>query len=422
MKQNLVITILSDSPFITTGYSDQCKKLVNYLTDKGHEVHWLANGHMGKTIEYARLDDGTEVKAKVYGRIQHQYFGDMLSSHLKKTNSDIFLVVLDTFMLHGDPKNPRNGWFLNIDTAPAKTIFWYPSDGGGGMPIGCDLILKKMDLAVAYSKFAQQQVKDYYGLETPYIPLGTEKKRFFKMSDIERHKLKQKYGLQGKFIVGSVFRNQPRKFPDRLIKTFKEVAKKIPNAVLFLHTDPNDPAAPFSMSSLIRRLGLENRVVFSGMNAMNSFDWTQMNEVYNLMDVFFLATSGEGWGIPFVEAMSAEVPVVATLYTTTQEIIVDHKAGFGAKLAGTENINMFGMKQNEYDEEVMNGTLSGTWEVERGFCDIKDAAEKIIDLYNRPELREEMGKNGRKAVEEEYDQDIVNKKWEETFLNLCKSG
>jgi len=54
--------------------------------------------------------------------------------------------------------------------------------------------------------------------------------------------------------------------------------------------------------------------------------------------VSFLSTSGEGWGIPLVEAMSCKVPVVATNYTTIQEIVVDNKAGFGVKLAGVEEM------------------------------------------------------------------------------------
>ena len=415
----MVITILSDSPFITTGYSDQAKKLTNYLIECGHEVHWLANGHIGKTIDYAKMEDGTEIKCKVYGRLNHQYFADMISDHLKKTNSDIFFIILDTFMLHGDPNNPNNGWFLKIDHSPAKAIFWYPSDGGGGMPKGCDLILKKCDLSIAYSKFAQKQVKDYYNLDTEYIPLGTEPERFYRLPDEQRNAIRVKWNLADKFVVGVVARNQPRKFLDRTIKAFRFLADKVPNAVLLLHTDPNDQAAPWKMSSLIKRYNLENRVLFTGMNAMNSFDWNQMNEVYNAMDCFFLSTSGEGWGIPLVEAMSCKVPVVATNYTTIQEIVVDNKSGFGVKLAGVEEMNQFEKGTKEYDIESSNGTLTGSWEVERGFCDVQDAAEKMAYIANNPEKAKEMGENGRKAVIEKYNQKIVNKQWEETMLKAC---
>ena len=32
------IAILSDSPFICTGYSDQAKNLANKLTEEGHDI------------------------------------------------------------------------------------------------------------------------------------------------------------------------------------------------------------------------------------------------------------------------------------------------------------------------------------------------------------------------------------------------
>jgi len=393
--------------------------LANYFIDQGHEVHWLANGHIGKTISYSKLDDGTEIKAKIYGRLNHQYFADLIPTHLKKTKSDIFLIVLDTFMLHGNPSNPSAGWFLNTDTAPSNVVFWYPSDGGGGMPVGCDLILKRCN-SIAYSKFAQKQVKDYYNLDTKYIPLGTDTNLFIPYDEQKRQILKAQWGLTDKYVVGCVARNQPRKFLDREIKAFKLVADKIPNAVLFLHTDPNDMAQPFSLLKLIQRYNLENRVRFSGMNAMNSFGKKQMVDVYNLMDVFFLSTSGEGWGIPFVEAMSCGIPVVATDYTTTDEIVTKNKAGYAAKLAGTEKTDMFKVNMKDYDISVSNGTLTGSWEVERGFCDINDAANKIIKLAD-PVLRKELGQNGRNAAVKKYDMyKVTAPKFMKLFEELTK--
>ena len=61
------------------------------------------------------------------------------------------------------------------------------------------------------------------------------------------------------------------------------------------------------------------------------------------------------------------------------------------------------MDSKEYDNLVANGTMTGGWEVERGIMDIDDAAQKIIHLYQNPEMRLQMGKNGRKAVLEKYD-------------------
>ena len=404
------IAILSDSPMIPTGYRNQALQLAHYLQSQGHEIHYLANAYMGMTLNNATLFDGTQCNFKMYGEMSHSYFRNTMTEILRKNMIDRFIILLDTFMLYGN-----DGWFLGIDTAPAKTFFWFPSDGGGGLPLGCANILKKINTPVAMSEFGQKQVKDYHKLDVPFIPHGLPTGKFFKMDTNKTLELKNKYGLRDKFVIGVVARNQPRKFLDRTIKTMALVSKMIPNAVLFLHLDPDDPAqGQWKIGSLIKKFNLENRVIFSGMKAHEGIPGDQMNEIYNVMDCFLLTTSGEGFGIPIIEAMACEVPVVATDYTTTPELVINNNAGLGIKLAGTETINMFENLSQDYDNKVMNGTITGSWEVERGICDIPDAANKILYLFNNPDKRIEMGKNGRKAVIAKYDfKNVVGPKWME---------
>jgi len=413
----MIITILSDSPFIPTGYRNQALQLVQYLVKKGHEVHYLANAYNGMTLNNAELHDGTKCNFKIYGEMIHSYFRNSMSHIIKKTKSDIFIILLDTFMMYGS-----DAWFLKIDTSPARTFFWFPTDGGGGLPMGCAQILQKIENPVAMSRFGQKQVKDYHNLSVAHIPHGLDTKLFFKLPDEKIIELKKKYKLEDKFVIGVVARNQPRKHLDRTLKAMRIIAKRIPEAVLFMHLDPNDPAQPlWKMYSLIQKFGLENRVVFSGMTANQGFGNDQMNEVYNVMDCFFLSTSGEGFGIPIIEAMACEVPVVATDYTSTPELVIDNKAGFGIKLAGVETIDLFSVDSKEYDLRTQNGCITGSWEVERGICDVNDAADKIEILYKRPDIRIEQGKNGRKAVEEKYDFNIcVAPAFEKMFKESIK--
>jgi glycosyltransferase involved in cell wall biosynthesis len=413
--KKLVITILSDAPFLPTGYSNQSKQLADYLVKKGHDVHYLANAYNGNTLVQAKLIDGTEFNYKIYGEMVHSYFMNTLSQHLKETKTDILFILLDTFMLY-----PH---LLNVDLSPAKSVFFFPSDGGGGMPKNCDNILRKVDKAIAMAKFGQKQVKDYYNMDVQHIPHGLNIERFNRLNDDDRAKLRLKWGLNDKFVVGVVARNQPRKMLDRTFKAMHFIKDKIPNAILFLHLDPNDPAGQmFNMGSMIQRYGLENRVAFSGMQAHKGFDWDKMNEVYNLMDCFLLTTSGEGFGIPIIEAMACEVPVIATDYTTTPELVKENNAGLGIKLAGCEEITwqeFFGTDSKYYDNKMVNGTLTGSWEVERGLCDCKDAADKVEFIYKNPELAKQMGKNGRKAVLEKYDFKLVAEQFDKLFQELA---
>jgi glycosyltransferase involved in cell wall biosynthesis len=404
-----IITVLSDAPFIPTGYRNQAIQLIQHLENDGHEIHYLANAYIGATMNGIELTDGTKIKAKIYGSAYGQdYFRNQLSQHLKETKSDILIILLDTFMLYP--------WLLELDLSPAKTYFWFPSDGGGGMPKGCENILKKVDCPVAMSKFGQKQVFDYYQIKADYIPHGIDKKRFFRLPDKERNELRARWGFNDKFVIGVVARNQPRKFLDRTFKIMRIIKEKIPHAVLFLHLDPNDAAQSFNMASVIQKYGLENRVIFSGMQAHKGFDWNKMNEIYNLMDVFLLTTSGEGFGIPIIEAMSCEVPVLMTDYTTCQELVKDNQSGIGIDLSGVETINWNDINLQEADIKSINGTIMGSWEVERGCCSITDGAEKIIKLYLNQNTIKELGKNGRIAVEREYDFGKVYEKWKKTLF------
>jgi glycosyltransferase involved in cell wall biosynthesis len=284
------------------------------------------------------------------------------------------------------------------------------------MPKGCEQVLKKVDCPVAMAKFGQKQVKDYYGIDSTHIPHGINTDIFKPLSN--REELKAKWGLTDKFVIGVVARNQPRKNLDRTIKAMAILRDKIPNAVMLLHLDPNDPAQQmFNIPSLIQRYGLENRIIFTGMKAHKGLSQAQLNEVYNVMDVFLLTTSGEGFGIPIIEAMSAEIPVLATDYTTTQELVKDTHAGLGINLSGCPEINWWEGNMKDLDLFAVDATITGSWEVERGFCSIKDCATKLEALYNSPEERKTMGKNGRRAVLESYDFKKVGKQWSDLICS-----
>lgn len=406
---------LTDNPYSTTGFSTVSLNVLNGLDTKGWDCYMQAHNFIGRSPKGNKLDDGTPMNFKMFGNGQQPYSQELLMPRIRELKADVFGVLLDTFMVWP--------WFMNLDFAPSKSLFYFPSDGGGGMPRDCHNVLRKVDMPVAMSKFAQKQVKDYYNIDVEYIPHAVDEKLFFPLKNKEE--IKAKFGMQGKFVVGCVARNQGRKMLDRLFKAFKKFAVQVPNAVLLMHSDPNDVAQVFSMQHLITRLNLQNRVVFTGMNFFNSFNYSQMNEVFNAMDIYAMGTSGEGFGVPIVESMACEVPVICTDFTTTPELVVNHNAGLGVKLLGEGSIRMSellnkGMNMKKIDELMESGTITGSWDVERGLWDDDDAAKQMMRLYKDANLRKEMGKNGRIAVLEEYTWDKVVDKFDKVMEGMIK--
>lgn len=396
------ILMLSDSIFTNTGYSTITRNILNGLSDD-YECHALCHNYVGQSLPPGiRFKDGYTCNFWIHGTGREPYCKDVMIPLIQELQPDYFIILLDTFMLYP--------WLLDMNFAPAKTSFYFPSDGGGGLPQGCEAIISHLTRCVAMSKFAQWQAKTVHGLDTDYIPHAVDTINYRPLTPAERLKARQEMTvlsingapvkglLQNKFVVGVVARNQGRKALDATVKAFAKFCKDKPDAILYMHTDIYDAAAIFDMRYLIQRLGIQNRVVFSPMRFFKNYEYKEMNNVYNVMDIFYLSTTGEGFGIPTIEAMACEVPVVATDYTSTQELINDDlKAGLPVKIAAE---------------------ITGSWCVERAIIDTDAAAACLDTLYHDNELRKRLGKNGRQKVLRDYDWQGVLGLWRQFLQKL----
>ncbi len=430
---------LSDSPLTCTGYATVTKDLMNILNSKPfYDCSIIGHNYMGQTLlPPVKFEDNSTLDFTLFGAGRQQYAQDIIEHKIRETKADVFWTLLDSFMLFP--------WIMQKNFAPAKSIMYFPTDGGGTLPANnenynCTDVLKKYDVQVAMSEFGQAQCKDVHGLKVEHIPHAVHTDIYFPMTPSDREKLKRDFviyncdgqlikgGLAGKFVIGSVFRNQGRKMADKMIKTLRVLKDNGEKDWVFLaHCDPDDGAAVNDLRCLAGLLGVKHKVFFTGTRYYKGFPISQMNHVYNVMDVFFLSTSGEGFGIPTLEAASAGVPSVVTDYTTTPELLVKNgKCGEPVRLVGTETMSMTemwldkGMTMKQIDNKLMNGTLSGTWCVERGLMDINHAAECITKLKHSPELRQTYATNGRNKALNKYNWKIVGEQWNKLIWELIK--
>jgi mannosylfructose-phosphate synthase len=158
-------------------------------------------------------------------------------------------------------------------------------------------------------------VKDY-GVpsdQVHMIPPGYDDNRFFPVSSASRESVRQRLGFSGRVIlaIGRLARN---KGYDLLIDAFSLVATRIDNAMLHLAVGGNElsPKEKTLLSELkaqVSRLGLTDRVVFSGYVADSD-----LADYYRAADEFVLSSRYEPFGMTAIEAMACGTPTVVTTH------------------------------------------------------------------------------------------------------------
>lgn len=154
------------------------------------------------------------------------------------------------------------------------------------------------------------------------IPNAIDLEKFAFNPD-KRKSLRQKLGLEEKFVLGHIGRFAYQKNHSFLIDVFAEVVRVKPEARLMLI---GDGELRKTIEEKVVNLGLQNKVLFLGNR-------NDVADLYNAMDIFLLPSHYEGLPVVGVEAQanglkclfSDKVTYESTLISTTEFIILDFK-------------------------------------------------------------------------------------------------
>ena len=130
---------------------------------------------------------------------------------------------------------------------------------------------------------------------------------------------------------------------------------------------------------------------------------TEIAEYIQMSDIAISATSGEGFGLLNIEAPACQVPVIATGFTTTQELLVDEYEGIGPRGISVP-----------YDAVVTH-----SFNTSHAYVNIPKFVEAITFLEQNPSVREGMGKNGRKFVTKFTNWELLVEQWKEVIKDIC---
>lgn len=195
-----------------------------------------------------------------------------------------------------------------------------------------------------------------------------------------RDAVRAEFGLPSETrIVGMVARVAAQKDYETLAKAAARIAPAHPdlrfmivgdNALEAVHRDHYE-----KVMSLLTRLGVESRFVFTGFRA-------DVSRMIAAFDVFVLSTYFEGFPLVILEALAHQKPVVATAVDGIPEIIVNDETGL---LTQPRNDHALAA---QIDVVLRSAELAqrlgtaGRESVERNFSSERYAAN-VLNLYDR---------------------------------------
>jgi glycosyltransferase involved in cell wall biosynthesis len=298
------INWFSNAPYASTGYGNQTKNFVPRLAALGHEMSITSfYGLQGARINWQGIP--------VFPVGKHPYGQDVMSAHAEFAGAQVIISLLDIWVCR--PDDIRLPWFP-----------WFPIDHEP-IPANVAAVASRATKPITMSKFGHRMAQNA-GIESFYVPHGVETNVF---KPIDRAEARGRMGLPADaFIVGMVAANKgnpPRKAFYEQITAFAALKKRHPDALLYLHTDDGTRGGEtVNLVQFCERLGLKpvTDVLFVDQyaNALGLPD-AYMVDLYNSLDVMMLASLGEGFGIPLVEAQACGCPVITGEWTAMGELV-----------------------------------------------------------------------------------------------------
>jgi len=213
--------------------------------------------------------------------------------------------------------------------------------------------------------------------ESPHIhvlPSGIDVNRFSKKN---RDKAKKKLKFKNSDIVLlTVARLSYEKNVDFIIEVFSKLARINENVRLII---VGGGPQKLKLQSLAKSLGVKDKINFTGKAPYSKLHW-----YYGASDLFLYASSIDAQGLVLCEAMASGLPILST-----------------NQAVGPKNLI-----KNNYIGYLIKP-------------DPDAFSQKVIDLIEDKEKRQEFSRNARKEAKK-YDRGILAKKLEKIYLELVK--
>jgi len=401
-----------------TGFGKHKKNLLSYLYNTGkYDIIELSNGYTWESEQlkfvpwesYGTLPSDPEIHKEIAIDERRKnaagYGAEMIDHAVKELKPDIYLGIEDVWAFNGFIEKE---WWNKIHCIVHTTL--------DSLPILPDAVnaADKIKNYFVWASFAEKAMHKLGHTHVKTVHGTLDASSFNRLADEDRLKLRNRFKLSDEYIIGFVFRNQLRKSVPNLLDGFKlfQENNKQAKAKLLLHTSWNEG---WDIVKLLKEKEIDPKNILTtyvckNCNAynvksfsshvvncdfcrtQNSCETTnvktgvneqQLNEIYNLMDVYCHPFTSGGQEIPIQEAKLTELITLVTNYSCGEDCSTEASGGFPLEWAeyrepGTQFIkastlptSIFSQLQHVYSLSLETKKLLG-----------KAARQFVIDNYS----------------------------------------
>jgi glycosyltransferase involved in cell wall biosynthesis len=366
----------------------------------------------------------------MWGKIEQDggYGAYDIEEVIKAEKPDAYIGIQDIWGVNFNIDKP---WFKKI-----PSVIWTTLDS---LPIlqGAQEVAPRIKYYWSWADFATKALHKLGHKHVETVRGAVDTKFFRRLSDETRQKLRERHGIKDNpYIIGFVFRNQLRKSVPNLLEGFSLFKKEVTNSKLLLHTCWTET---WNIPKLMKEYNIKEEDVLTtyicphcmnydvrqftgphtdcrhcgakGINPQQNLphgqgmvtpnpaigvNEEQLNEVYNLMDVYIHPFTSGGQEIPIQEAKLTELVTLVTNYSCGEDSCQPEAASLPLEYAEYREVGTEFIKASTYPQSI---------------------AKQLSKAYNmKPEQRRAMGKQARQWVIDNFSIEVIGKRIE-NFLD-----
>lgn len=402
MRKKRKILLLSDHALSTSGVGCQSRFLMDGLIQTGNwEVRQLGAAIKHENYEPVAVSPDFIIKP-VDG------FGnpDMIRQILVTEKPDVIL-------LFTDPRFFLWLWEMEDEIHQVCPIaYWHVWDNYP-LPDFNKVLYDSTDLINCHSYLTYNIVKEMCPDKAGFIPHSLPENVFYELSESQKLEARRQVvgeNMEDAFIPLWINRNAKRKRPGDLIWAWRKFIDMLKfkqgddykeDAILFLHTEPDDPEGP-NLYEVIKMMEVQDSVIISP----DRVDFEKMNLIHNATDCCVNISYAEGFGLSTLEAMQCGNPIIATKTGGLTRQVVDHRDK-------TQNGVALDI---DFRSVVGSQTVPYIYE---DYASTDSIANAFLELYEMgKDGRNRLGQKAKKYVESEFAYKDTVSAWNNSLNSL----